>query len=56
MANTTEYTSRAMNSSSSVALLGDEARMKARNVATDIQGGGEMVIGGGDEPLIAKYS
>ena len=55
-ANTTEYTSRAMNSSSSVALHGDEARMKARNVATDIQGGGEMVVGGGDEPLMMQVS
>jgi hypothetical protein len=25
--------------------------MKERNGATDIQGGGEMAVGGGDEPL-----
>ena len=44
-------TSKAMTSSSSVVVEGDEARMKGLEWATDIHGGGEMVVGGGDEPL-----
>ena len=47
-------TSKAMTSSSSVVVEGDEARMKGLEWATEFHGGGEMVVGGGDEPLTMR--